>query len=170
MHISCGPRVNSSSSSYDTSMSQPPRVRRVAKGSQWAWSIPRLSKLEILRKLPFAPVTSPLFQISDFCPTDDNFLYGSNQSCWCLSFGFCFWFCFWLWLSSGFPLAHRWFPVSSCCSSLPTTRGRSFLSHHMTALGLSRKSRLFSKTSSISEEAPTGCRSVWRAERHHHSQ
>lgn len=125
--------------------------------------------LEILRKLPFAPVTSPLFQISDFCPTDGNFLYGSNQSCWCLSFGFCFWFCFWLWLSSGFPLAHCWFPVSSCCSSLPTTRGRSFLSHHMTALGLSRKSRLFSKTSSISEEAPTGCRSVRRAERHHHS-
>lgn len=39
--------------------------------------------------------------------------------------------------------------------SLSTTRSRSFLSHHMSALGLSRKSRLFSKTSSISEELPT---------------
>ncbi|XP_051795720.1 FH1/FH2 domain-containing protein 1 isoform X2 [Acanthochromis polyacanthus] len=32
------------------------------------------------------------------------------------------------------------------------SQGRSFLSHHMSALGLSRKSRLFSKTSSIHEE------------------
>ncbi|KAM4597363.1 FH1/FH2 domain-containing protein 1 [Fundulus diaphanus] len=36
---------------------------------------------------------------------------------------------------------------------------RSFLSHHMSALGLSRKSRLFSKASSISEEPPSGCSS-----------
>ncbi|XP_030017953.1 FH1/FH2 domain-containing protein 1 isoform X2 [Sphaeramia orbicularis] len=35
---------------------------------------------------------------------------------------------------------------------VPLSPGRSFLSHHMSALGLSRKSRLFSKTSSISEE------------------
>ncbi|XP_037619125.1 FH1/FH2 domain-containing protein 3 isoform X1 [Sebastes umbrosus] len=34
----------------------------------------------------------------------------------------------------------------------PSSAGRSFLSHHMSALGLSRKSRLFTKTSSISEE------------------
>ncbi|XP_054869460.1 FH1/FH2 domain-containing protein 1 isoform X5 [Amphiprion ocellaris] len=34
------------------------------------------------------------------------------------------------------------------------SQGRSFLSHHMSALGLSRKSRLFSKTSSIHEEPP----------------
>ncbi|KAK2854353.1 hypothetical protein Q5P01_007014 [Channa striata] len=43
-------------------------------------------------------------------------------------------------------------------TKMPTSpRSRSFLSHHMSALGLSRKSRLFSKTSSISEEvsAPT---------------
>ncbi|KAM8761758.1 FH1/FH2 domain-containing protein 1 isoform 3-T3 [Acanthopagrus schlegelii] len=36
----------------------------------------------------------------------------------------------------------------------PISPSRSFLSHHMSALGLSRKSRLFSKTSSISEEPP----------------
>ncbi|KAM6942760.1 LOW QUALITY PROTEIN: FH1/FH2 domain-containing protein 1 [Xenentodon cancila] len=35
---------------------------------------------------------------------------------------------------------------------VPPSPSRSFLSHHMLALGLSRKSRLFSKTSSISEE------------------
>ncbi|CAB1454808.1 unnamed protein product [Pleuronectes platessa] len=34
----------------------------------------------------------------------------------------------------------------------PTSPSRSFLSHHMSALGLSRRSRIFSKTSSISEE------------------
>ncbi|XP_034470998.1 FH1/FH2 domain-containing protein 1 isoform X2 [Hippoglossus hippoglossus] len=34
----------------------------------------------------------------------------------------------------------------------PLSPSRSFLSHHMSALGLSRRSRLFSKTSSISEE------------------
>lgn len=47
---------------------------------------------------------------------------------------------------------------------LPKIRGRSFLSHHMSALGLSKKSRFFSKTSSISEEAPAGCRFVRRAQ------
>uniref|UniRef100_A0A8P4G6F9 Formin homology 2 domain containing 1 n=1 Tax=Dicentrarchus labrax TaxID=13489 RepID=A0A8P4G6F9_DICLA len=36
----------------------------------------------------------------------------------------------------------------------PSSPSRSFLSHHMSALGLSRKSRLFSKTNSISEELP----------------
>ncbi|XP_073320909.1 FH1/FH2 domain-containing protein 1 isoform X2 [Pagrus major] len=36
----------------------------------------------------------------------------------------------------------------------PISPSRSFLSHHMSTLGLSRKSRLFSKTSSISEELP----------------
>ncbi|XP_076003063.1 FH1/FH2 domain-containing protein 1 isoform X2 [Genypterus blacodes] len=41
----------------------------------------------------------------------------------------------------------------------PSSPSRSFLSHHMSALGLSRKSRLFSKTSSISEEAPPTCSS-----------
>ncbi|XP_055088504.1 FH1/FH2 domain-containing protein 1 isoform X3 [Periophthalmus magnuspinnatus] len=40
----------------------------------------------------------------------------------------------------------------------PLSPGRSFLSHHMSALGLSRKSRLFSKSSSISEE-PSGAHS-----------
>ncbi|KAK5873487.1 hypothetical protein PBY51_018523 [Eleginops maclovinus] len=35
----------------------------------------------------------------------------------------------------------------------PSSGRRSFLTHHMSALGLSRKSRLFSKASSISEEA-----------------
>ncbi|XP_061592280.1 FH1/FH2 domain-containing protein 1 isoform X2 [Cololabis saira] len=35
---------------------------------------------------------------------------------------------------------------------VPLSPSRSFLSHHMLALGLSRKSRLFSKASSISEE------------------
>ncbi|XP_031735890.1 FH1/FH2 domain-containing protein 1-like, partial [Anarrhichthys ocellatus] len=40
-----------------------------------------------------------------------------------------------------------------------TTRSRSFLSHHMSALGLSRRSRLFSKTSSISEEPSASCSS-----------
>ncbi|XP_029934203.1 FH1/FH2 domain-containing protein 1 isoform X3 [Myripristis murdjan] len=34
----------------------------------------------------------------------------------------------------------------------PSSPSRSFLSHHMSALGLSKKSRLFSKASSISEE------------------
>ncbi|XP_059210690.1 FH1/FH2 domain-containing protein 1 isoform X2 [Centropristis striata] len=38
----------------------------------------------------------------------------------------------------------------------PSSPSRSFLSHHMSALGLSRKSRLFSKTSSISEEPSAG--------------
>lgn len=53
------------------------------------------------------------------------------------------------------------FPSSlSVLWSALTTRGRSFLSHHMSALGLSRKSRLFSKTSSISEEPSAACRSV----------
>ncbi|XP_047436931.1 FH1/FH2 domain-containing protein 1 isoform X2 [Mugil cephalus] len=37
----------------------------------------------------------------------------------------------------------------------PQSPSRSFLSHHMSALGLSRKSRLFSKASSISEEPPS---------------
>ncbi|XP_047219368.1 FH1/FH2 domain-containing protein 1 isoform X3 [Girardinichthys multiradiatus] len=37
----------------------------------------------------------------------------------------------------------------------PPSPSRSFLSHHMSALGLSRRSRLFSKTSSISEEPPS---------------
>ncbi|XP_067348275.1 FH1/FH2 domain-containing protein 1 isoform X3 [Channa argus] len=37
-------------------------------------------------------------------------------------------------------------------TKVPPSPSRSFLSHHMSALGLSRKSRLFSKTSSISEE------------------
>ncbi|KAM7015937.1 FH1/FH2 domain-containing protein 1 isoform 2-T2 [Tautogolabrus adspersus] len=41
----------------------------------------------------------------------------------------------------------------------PTSPGRSFLSHHMSALGLGRKSRLFSKTSSISEESSAACSS-----------
>ncbi|XP_027871900.1 FH1/FH2 domain-containing protein 1 isoform X2 [Xiphophorus couchianus] len=41
----------------------------------------------------------------------------------------------------------------------PSSPSRSFLSHHMSALGLGRKSRLFSKTSSISEEPPPGCSS-----------
>ncbi|KAM4744737.1 FH1/FH2 domain-containing protein 1 isoform 2-T2 [Anableps anableps] len=41
----------------------------------------------------------------------------------------------------------------------PPSPSRSFLSHHISALGLSRKSRLFSKTSSISEEPPSGCSS-----------
>ncbi|KAM7424794.1 hypothetical protein PAMA_000921 [Pampus argenteus] len=41
----------------------------------------------------------------------------------------------------------------------PSSPSRSFLSHHMSALGLSRKSRLFSKTSSISEEPPATCSS-----------
>ncbi|XP_013881013.1 FH1/FH2 domain-containing protein 3, partial [Austrofundulus limnaeus] len=41
----------------------------------------------------------------------------------------------------------------------PPSPGRSFLSHHMSALGLSRKSRLFSKASSICEEPPTSCSS-----------
>ncbi|XP_028256953.1 FH1/FH2 domain-containing protein 1-like isoform X1 [Parambassis ranga] len=41
----------------------------------------------------------------------------------------------------------------------PPSPSRSFLSHHMTALGLSRKSRLFSKSSSISEEPPAAGRS-----------
>ncbi|XP_034414743.1 FH1/FH2 domain-containing protein 1 isoform X3 [Cyclopterus lumpus] len=36
---------------------------------------------------------------------------------------------------------------------------RSFLSHHMSALGLNRRSRLFSKTSSICEEPPASCSS-----------
>ncbi|MEQ2209549.1 hypothetical protein XENOCAPTIV_000786, partial [Xenoophorus captivus] len=39
----------------------------------------------------------------------------------------------------------------------PPSPSRSFLSHHMSALGLSRRSRLFSKTSSISEEPPSSC-------------
>ncbi|XP_047187507.1 FH1/FH2 domain-containing protein 1 isoform X3 [Scophthalmus maximus] len=37
-------------------------------------------------------------------------------------------------------------------SKTPSSPSRSFLSHHMSALGLSRKSRLFSKSNSISEE------------------
>lgn len=37
---------------------------------------------------------------------------------------------------------------------MPQSPGRSFLTHHMSALGLSRRSRLFSKSSSISEEPP----------------
>ncbi|XP_043959211.1 FH1/FH2 domain-containing protein 1 isoform X2 [Gambusia affinis] len=41
----------------------------------------------------------------------------------------------------------------------PSSPSRSFLSHHMSALGLGRKSRLFSKTSSISEEPLPGCSS-----------
>ncbi|XP_026234885.1 FH1/FH2 domain-containing protein 1 isoform X3 [Anabas testudineus] len=41
----------------------------------------------------------------------------------------------------------------------PSSPSRSFLSHHMSALGLSRKSRLFSKTSSISEEPSAACSS-----------
>uniref|UniRef100_A0A1A8IYA4 Formin homology 2 domain containing 1 n=1 Tax=Nothobranchius kuhntae TaxID=321403 RepID=A0A1A8IYA4_NOTKU len=41
----------------------------------------------------------------------------------------------------------------------PPSSSRSFLSHHMAALGLSRKSRLFSKTSSVSEEPPSSCSS-----------
>ncbi|XP_056231022.1 FH1/FH2 domain-containing protein 1 isoform X2 [Seriola aureovittata] len=41
----------------------------------------------------------------------------------------------------------------------PSSPSRSFLSHHMSALGLSRKSRLFSKTSSISEEPSASCSS-----------
>ncbi|XP_015252828.1 PREDICTED: FH1/FH2 domain-containing protein 1 [Cyprinodon variegatus] len=45
-------------------------------------------------------------------------------------------------------------------SKAPPSGSRSFLSHHMSALGLSRKSRLFSKTSSISEEPPSGCSSL----------
>lgn len=45
-------------------------------------------------------------------------------------------------------------------SCILTTRSRSFLSHHMSSLGLSRKSRFFSKTSSISEEHRADCRSV----------
>ncbi|XP_041853639.1 FH1/FH2 domain-containing protein 1 isoform X2 [Melanotaenia boesemani] len=39
-------------------------------------------------------------------------------------------------------------------TKMPSSPSRSFLSHHMSALGLSRKSRLFSKASSISEEPP----------------
>ncbi|XP_062247527.1 FH1/FH2 domain-containing protein 1 isoform X2 [Platichthys flesus] len=41
----------------------------------------------------------------------------------------------------------------------PTSPSRSFLSHHMSALGLSRRSRLFSKASSISEEPSAAGRS-----------
>ncbi|XP_040920553.1 FH1/FH2 domain-containing protein 1 isoform X2 [Toxotes jaculatrix] len=41
----------------------------------------------------------------------------------------------------------------------PSSPSRSFLSHHMSALGLSRKSRLFSKASSISEEPSAACSS-----------
>ncbi|XP_075939274.1 FH1/FH2 domain-containing protein 1 [Anarhichas minor] len=41
----------------------------------------------------------------------------------------------------------------------PSSASRSFLSHHMSALGLSRRSRLFSKTSSISEEPSASCSS-----------
>ncbi|XP_061731857.1 FH1/FH2 domain-containing protein 1 [Nerophis ophidion] len=37
----------------------------------------------------------------------------------------------------------------------PSSPSRSFLSHHMSALGLSRKSRIFSKASSINEDSPT---------------
>ncbi|KAJ4920511.1 hypothetical protein JOQ06_004179 [Pogonophryne albipinna] len=44
----------------------------------------------------------------------------------------------------------------------PSSARRSFLSHHMSALGLSRRSRLFSKASSFSEEA--GNRSVANGE------
>ncbi|KAM3877450.1 FH1/FH2 domain-containing protein 1 [Diretmus argenteus] len=39
----------------------------------------------------------------------------------------------------------------------PSSPSRSFLSHHMSALGLSRRSRLFSKASSINEEPPAAC-------------
>ncbi|XP_019216902.1 FH1/FH2 domain-containing protein 1 isoform X6 [Oreochromis niloticus] len=39
----------------------------------------------------------------------------------------------------------------------PPSPSRSFLSHHMSSLGLSRKSRFFSKTSSISEEHRADC-------------
>eukprot|EP00066_Takifugu_rubripes_P028733 XP_011617999.1 PREDICTED: FH1/FH2 domain-containing protein 1-like [Takifugu rubripes] len=42
----------------------------------------------------------------------------------------------------------------------PKPPGRSFLSHHMSALGLSRKSRLFSKTNSEESSAPTSPSSV----------
>ncbi|TKS65808.1 hypothetical protein D9C73_028383 [Collichthys lucidus] len=44
-------------------------------------------------------------------------------------------------------------------SAIMEPRSRSFLSHHMSSLGLSRRSRLFSKASSISEDPPA-CRSV----------
>ncbi|XP_054626553.1 FH1/FH2 domain-containing protein 1 isoform X2 [Dunckerocampus dactyliophorus] len=42
----------------------------------------------------------------------------------------------------------------------PSSPSRSFLSHHMSALGLSRKSRLFSKASSICEDPSTPCSSL----------
>lgn len=69
---------------------------------------------------------------------------------WCR---FCLWF------------NHRFPPLSlslslAVLSCILTTRSRSFLSHHMSSLGLSRKSRFFSKTSSISEEHRADCRSV----------
>nr|XP_057944362.1 FH1/FH2 domain-containing protein 1 [Doryrhamphus excisus] len=41
----------------------------------------------------------------------------------------------------------------------PSSPSRSFLSHHMSALGLSRRSRLFSKSSSICEDPSTSCSS-----------
>ncbi|XP_078101316.1 FH1/FH2 domain-containing protein 3 isoform X2 [Sander vitreus] len=41
----------------------------------------------------------------------------------------------------------------------PSSASRSFLSHHMSALGLSRKSRLFSKASSVSEDPSAPCSS-----------
>ncbi|XP_077942219.1 FH1/FH2 domain-containing protein 1 isoform X5 [Gasterosteus aculeatus] len=44
-------------------------------------------------------------------------------------------------------------------SGSPTSASRSFLSHHMSSLGLSRRSRLFSKTSSVSEEPSAPCSS-----------
>uniref|UniRef100_A0A665WVS8 Formin homology 2 domain containing 1 n=1 Tax=Echeneis naucrates TaxID=173247 RepID=A0A665WVS8_ECHNA len=50
------------------------------------------------------------------------------------------------------PTPHNGTMTTDQDTKTPSSPSRSFLSHHMSALGLNRKSRLFSKTSSISEE------------------
>ncbi|KAM9766052.1 FH1/FH2 domain-containing protein 1 isoform 3-T3 [Menidia menidia] len=55
----------------------------------------------------------------------------------------------------GSPLPPQTAPNGSApAEEAPPSQSRSFLSHHMSALGLGRRSRFFSKTSSISEEPP----------------
>ncbi|XP_014824598.1 PREDICTED: FH1/FH2 domain-containing protein 1-like isoform X3 [Poecilia mexicana] len=131
--------------------------RKMAAGDQEGRRSRRSSQNlpELLSPTPSTPVLSPSSTISS--PTLDSTASsplssepGSSASSPSRS-------------PRGSPLPPQAGPGSDASTELgtktPSSPSRSFLSHHMSALGLGRKSRLFSKTSSISEEPTPGCSS-----------
>ncbi|XP_014890970.1 FH1/FH2 domain-containing protein 1-like isoform X1 [Poecilia latipinna] len=131
--------------------------RKMAAGDQEGRRSRRSSQNlpDLLSPTPSTPVLSPSSTISS--PTLDSTASsplssepGSSASSPSMS-------------PRGSPLPPHAGPGSDASTELgtktPSSPSRSFLSHHMSALGLGRKSRLFSKTSSISEEPPPGCSS-----------